>query len=356
MANAALRSPIRKISCPPVLPLILAVFPILWFGAASFPALADPPTWEELSSRIFNNAVIVWQAPTNDLPKSLWIYHRRLPHIFPVTVISNAVVLGSLQKRGFPNPSTNDFFIPEERPPNYPGPIPVVLGIRPGDANLYFSIPHESPVSEKEIPDEKTMVSQARKYAAQLGLNAAMLIHERSYTHFCDTDQTTNNVCGRGVFFPHYLDGVAFFSPADDGEGAEGFSVEFGEHGKIQAFSVRWSEMERYKNEAVAHPNEIIRCIKAHKAIVIPNPREDYFANLRKLATATKFTITNITPCYGEGEFGKVPTNDAPNQFATPFAELEGIADFGYSSAHVKLVSPILSSEVRRLLAAEQVK
>jgi hypothetical protein len=36
--------------------------------------------------------------------------------------------------------------------------------------------------------------------------------------------------------------------------------------------------------------------------------------------------------------------------FATPFAELEAVADFGNSNATIRFVAPILSSEVNRLL------
>jgi hypothetical protein len=327
------------------------LFPFLAaFLTTAFCASADAQSWQELSSNLFTNAEIVWQAPTNALPKNLWVYHRLLPHIFPATVISNAVVLGSLQKRGFPKPSTNDFFILQEVPPDWPAPIPTLLGIRPADANLYFSIANFAPVSQKEIPDDETIIKLARKYAPQLGLDPAKFAQEKIYNHSCDTDQAANAVCGRGVFFSRQFDGISFFSAADDGESAEGFSIEFGERGKIQGFSVRWSDVERYKNERTASPDEIIRCIRAHKAIVMPNFRDDDFATLKKLATAKKFTITKITPYYGEGMFGEVPTNDVPSQFATPFAELEAVADFGNSNAAVKLLAPILSSETSRLL------
>jgi hypothetical protein len=77
---------------------------------------------------------------------------------------------------------------------------------------------------------------------------------------------------------------------------------------------------------------------------------EDYFARLKKLAGAKKLTITKITPCYGAGVFGEVPTNDVPCKFVTPFAELEAVADFGSSNASVRLVSPIISPEVQRLM------
>ena len=127
--------------------------------------------------------------------------------------------------------------------------------------------------------------------------------------------------------------------------------MEFGEHGKIQSFWVRWSKLERYKNERTATQDEITRSIGAHKAILMPYFRVDDFERLKNLATAKKFTITKITPYYGEGMFGEVPTNDVPCEFATTFAELEAVADFGNSNTTVRLLSPILSSEVVRLLA-----
>jgi hypothetical protein len=86
----------------------------------------------------------------------------------------------------------------------------------------------------------------------------------------------------------------------------------------------------------------------------MPNgDEENYFDRLKTLASAKKLTITKITPYYGEGMFGDVPTNDVPCKYATPFAELEAVADFGNSNATVRLLSPILSSEVRRLLGVK---
>ncbi len=87
---------------------------------------------------------------------------------------------------------------------------------------------------------------------------------------------------------------------------------------KFQDFWVRWSNLERYKNEHPASQDEIIRCIRAHKAIIMPNFQPRDFAALRGLAGTKKLTITKITPYYGEGIFGEVPINDVPSGFATP--------------------------------------
>ena len=329
-----------------------AIHAVILVAASS--ASAAPPTWEELSAHLFTNAVIVWQAPTNRLPKNIWIYQRALPHIFPATVISNAMVLGSLQSKGFPKPGTNDFFIPEDKGPNYPGALATIFGIIPGDATLYYWMPNHSTGSTNAIPADDTISRQAWEYAARLGLDPAKLIQKNWFTNLCEASpdgKVTNTVCGRGVYLSRQLDGITFFSADNDGSGAEGISLELGSHGQIRAFSIRWSDFTRFQREPAASQDDIIHCIQAHKTMVLPAQDEpDYFARLKRLATAKKLIITKITPYYGEGKFGEVPTNDAPCQFATPLAELEAVADFGNSNDSVRLLSPIITSEVKRLL------
>ena len=55
---------------------------VLVFGM-TIPASAKVVSVEELWSHLFTNGPIVWQAPTEHLPKSFWIYKRDLPRLFP---------------------------------------------------------------------------------------------------------------------------------------------------------------------------------------------------------------------------------------------------------------------------------
>jgi hypothetical protein len=329
----------------------IAILVVIFLTACAAPA--SPPTVEELWSHLFINTIIVWQAPTNHLPKSFWVYQRHLPRIFSVTVISNAIVLGSLQSKGFPKPSTNQTCIVAEPP----SPCCNVCNffINPSDATINFVSPDYKNGSPEGIPANETIAKRAWGYVPQFGLDPVHLTESSFFTHSNNVDRagkdTTNFVCGHGIFLARQLDGVNFFSADNTGDGAEGFSIEFGSYGQIRFFSFRWSDVERYEKQQTASSQEIIHCIKAHKTIVLPNvDEEDYFERLKKLASAKKFTITKITPYYGEGMFGEVPTNDVPCKFATPFAELEAVADFGNSNTIVRLVSPILTSEVDRLL------
>ena len=75
-------------------------------------------------------------------------------------------------------------------------------------------------------------------------------------------------------------------------------------------------------------------------------------ARVKTLSTATKVTITKITPYYGEGVYGEAPENGETPLFqsVTPFAELEAVAVLENTNANVTLYSPLLITEVDRLL------
>lgn len=290
------------------------------------------------------------------MPKNIWIYRRLGPRIFPATVISNAVVLASLKGKKIPKPSTNDFFILDEKPANYPGPIFDIFRISPGRGNVNYTMPNPVRGSNKDIPSDETIVAQAWKYAFQLGLDPKQLVQKPLTSQSCDFDENgreaTNHICGRGVYLSRLLDGIAFWGNGDDSPN-EGFWIEFGSHGMVRCFSLTWPNLERYESQPAASSQQIISCIRAHKIIVIPDGDEKYFERVKALANAKKFTITGITPYYGEGVFGEVPTNDVPPKYFPPIAELAAVADFGNSNMTVRLLSPVLSSDVIRLLTVK---
>ena len=321
--------------------------------ATNFSSFAD--SLERFSPDFSTNTEIIWQAPTNDLPKSFWIYKRLPPHPFSATVISNAIVLASLQSKGFPKPSTNDFYIPEDKPANYPGSIPIIFSITPKSSTLFYGMPHPG-TNTSGIPADEILVKHAWACAVQLGVDpskVALKVMTSRFNKDENYDDLTNQICGRGAFLSRLLDGIYFWGNGDDGPN-EGFWIEFGSSEKIQVFSLNWPNLKRFENQQAASPQQIIACIKAQKTIVIPNANEEtYFQRIRTLANAKKFIVTKITPYYSEGRFGETPTNDLPSEIIEPIAELEAVADFGNSNATVRLVSPIISSEVNRLLKAK---
>jgi hypothetical protein len=322
----------------------------------AFSAFADATNiYENFAPHFSTNTEILWEAPTNHLPQSFWTYRRLLPKIFSQTVISNAIVLGSLQSKGFPKPSTNDFYISADKPPNWCCVIPSIFGIRPSDAVMYYAMPGYSSGSNKEIPNDAVIVAKAWKYAGLLGVDTSKLVQRNFFTYFNDTNVNpnvpANRIYGRGVFLSRKLDGITFFAGDDQGDGAEGFFVEFGNYGIIRQFILQWSDIAPYQEQSTASPQEIIQCIRAKNIMVMPNPNEEwYFERVKKLAAAKRFIISKITPYYMSNVFGVAPTDNEPSKYICPLAELDATADFGNSNATVRILSPITSSDVHRLL------
>ncbi len=219
---------------------------------------------------------------------------------------------------------------------------------------MYFTSPDYKNASPNGIPSDEVIAKRAWLCVPQLGLDPTQMIQKSFFTHSVDQSKNTNFICGRGNFLPRQLDGLPFFSGDDIGNDFEGFSIEFGSGGQIRFFTFRWSELERYKSQQTANIQELTQCIKAHRTMLLSyNGEEAHLPEFKTLANATKLTITKITPYYTDDVFGDIPTNYVPAKFATPFAVLDAVADFGTSNAAIQLYSPILSSDVKKLLESK---
>jgi hypothetical protein len=318
---------------------------------ASTFSLQAAASLERFCPHFSTNTEIIWQA-TNQLPKNLWTYKRLPPHPFSTTVISNAVVLASLEHKISPTSSTNDFFYHEAFPPNYPGMIPDIFCITPKSATISYGLPHLS-TNTSDIPADKILVQRAWACAAQLDVDPAQIAFKEMTSRFNQDenyDDLTNQLCGRGVFLSRRLDGILFFSMGEDALD-DGFWIEFGSHGQICGFSLVWPDLKRVEIQPVASTQQITACIRAYKTMLLPKGEEPgYFERIKNLGKARKLIITKVTPYYREGVYGDMTTDNEPPPTITPFAELEAVADFGNSSVTVKLLTPILSTEASKLL------
>ena len=171
--------------------------------------------------------------------------------------------------------------------------------------------------------------------ASKLGIDLAELVHTNA----------AGPGCG-GVFLPRRLNGIPFFDET------EGFQIMFGRDGKVLQFCLLWPRLERDENSATARPGEIIQCIKGHKSVLVPEAdARDYFQQVKEVARARKLTITQVTPYYGEGRLGEEPKDSEPAEYVGPMAILVATAESSTNAVFVRLYAPILSSDVRRLLA-----
>jgi hypothetical protein len=289
---------------------------------------------EDFSPHFSSNTEIIWNASTNNLPDSFWTY-RQLPRVFSATTISNAIVLASFQSKRFPQPSTNQFVIWADSDGSEPRP-PCFL-IMPEDGQISYSLRDRAPDSTRDIFKEEVALECAWDCLSELGIDRSQFVKAN--------DASSGDW---RVFLPRQVDGIRFYGES------EGFSFQqFGTHGKIGCFSLSWPNLKREQNIPTASVQQVIACIRAAKTCVIPaNDEQDYFARIKNLGRAKTLTITKITPYYSDGNYGEMPTNGELSRVVMPLAEMEAIVDFGNSNANIRLVSPIISSDVNRLLNA----
>ncbi len=279
---------------------------------------ARSSTLEEFAPHFSTSVQIVWAAPTNNLPAKLWVYKKR-PEIFSRAVISNAIVLGSLQNKGFPKPSTNRICWDLD---NCPCGHPCTFSVEPDDGTISYSLPGFRNGAPADLPSDEALTKRAWECAFQLGVDRTQLVFKEIAGNFCQYDErgrlVSNNVCGRRISFARRIDGWDCYSDN------EGFLIELGNHGQIRSFSLMWPRLEPNEIHHVISPQQMIASIRAFRTILSPNQEEDhYFERLKNLAGATKVVITKVTPLFGEGEFGVIPRGNEPVIYVAPFAELE---------------------------------
>ena len=219
-------------------------------------------------------------------------------------------------------------------------PQPPYFSILPEYGQMLFTLGDRAPESQKDVARDGAAVSRALKCAALLGVDLTQLL------------QTNAAGSGTGgVFLPRQLDGIQFFDET------EGLQIQFGKDGKIRQFLLLWPKLERDQNCATASPQEIIRCIRGYKTVLVPAGEEgNYFAQVKELARARRITIMQITPYYGEGMLGDEPRENEPSKHVMPIAILGATADFGTNALFVRLYAPILASDVGRLLGSRAEK
>jgi hypothetical protein len=153
--------------------------------------------------------------------------------------------------------------------------------------------------------------------------------------------------CSRQTFLTRKVNG---FEMRDFGLG-----VNLGSHGQVRGFWVSWPNLEQKGTELAASADQVMRCIAARLTILALTPDGGFDLELlKRLAQAHKLTVTHIKPIYAEGRYGMVP--DVPdgqmqNPYRAPYAELEVVAELESTNITVHLWSPILSSDVVRLLS-----
>ena len=224
-----------------------------------------------------NDVAIIWSAPTNDWPSSLWVY-KTVPQIFPSAVISNLLAMAAFTMAE--NLGTNGRWLYDWNDLNFETPDQKRhLWI----CSTYGYIEYEDLTAESEIekmsigvPSEAEAYPLALDYLRKFGIDRSQLATRTStndYTGKTDLgirrylrrrgwiDQTTHkevqDVSQQGIYFVRKVDGVDM-----DGITHGGVTIGFGQHAKISELKITWRGLEPFKLLPTFSPAQIMEEIR----------------------------------------------------------------------------------------------
>jgi hypothetical protein len=312
---------------------------LLLAGLFLAPALAqDVVSLESLSPNLPANAPMVWQVPSNQIPRSLGIY-TNVPTIFPVPVLSNAIRLASLPMPRNLTASTNMLRVSDSDTELWSRSLDVM----PLYGQLGYRIRGE-PTNPTNVPTAAEVTQLAWQYARLLGLNTAELF-ERPQSRrelMCEYGAFTNHIGAIGTFLTRKIGGLEMRD--------YGLDVEFGAHKQVRRFTVLWPTLKLAQTVPTATPQQIMQSIRARKtplAMLEPEGTIDR-ATLAVLEKTRTLVVTKVKPTYAEGRYGKGPSN-GPDQVFTPYAEVEATAQVDDTNLHIRLMAPILAQDATLL-------
>jgi len=300
----------------------------------------DIVSLESLSPNFPASARMIWQVPSNQIPRILTIY-TNVPTIFPVAVISNAIRLASFPMPRSLTVSTNIFHVSD----NETGFWSRSLDVLPQHGQLGYSI-RSNPTNPTNVPTATEVTQLAWQYARLLGLNTAELIErpQSRRERMCEYGPFTNNVGARSTFLTRKLAGIELRD--------YGLDVEFGAHQQIRRFMVLWPTLKQAEAAPTATPQQIMQSIRARKTPLAMLEPDGYIdrVTLTALEKTRTLTIVKVIPIYCLGSFGKGPIN-GPDQVFTPYAEVQATAQLDRTNLHIRLLAPILAQDASALVS-----
>jgi hypothetical protein len=285
------------------------------------------------------NVPIIWEAPIHNLPSKLWIYRASPAKVSPDT-ISNLVALGAFTEKD------------RKKVPDYPHLIvydnsskKIFLRIDPNWAFISYrdSSADDSNITEG-VPDERQAFQIATNWLLKLGIDRNQLVKSPSgkdlkfygspgmsylYSREGNAPAYATNIFVYGITFKRSLDGAEIIG----GTAYGGYSIQIGNHAKISNILVSWRNYKHDKCYPIASRKTLLKWIHEGKAVCWSGDQLIDWSSIKKI------TITKATPLYYSEAYDE---NDAPQNIAYPFAELEAQADTGATNLTFNFYCPII--------------
>lgn len=281
---------------------------------------------------------VVWSAITTNLPNELWVY-KTVPQNFSPAVVSNLMTIGGFQWQNLYKRDRFSASLPDTNLITFrrsePSSRTLYISAAQGWINFHATTDERGPL--EGVPSREEAEKLALKYLFLFGIDRSQiadkprgqsLVTQEAYRYH--GEMIPAGLAQRGTYLVRIIDGVKMYGTGMQG----GFYIEFGNHGIVRNFDLTWRGLLPYEAHPVASGDEIVSEIKNGKGSIPAGgtPEATSFSGLKKM------TVKKITPYYA-GANGR-----EPQEFVTPFAELEITAETVNTNFSFQLHCPILST------------
>ena len=300
-------------------------------------AFSENPRWKEFGWSIPAHADldVRWNAPTNKMPASIWIYHL-LPRKLSPQIISNLMTVCSFTEKD--KTENGDLLIFNSPDGSRHLRVSWPWGI------IDYQTKHQvSPTNLIEgVPSKRRAIKLTKAILPKLGIELSDIEKKENssepqlnvgfseITYFIN-HKAIKNLESHNVGFRRVVDGMPFFGAG--GTGGDG-EIEFGDHGKISRILITWRNMERENSYPTVSAEMMVKSIREGKAVqgYLPGNVGDI-----DWSRVKSVTIKKVSPCYdsGGGRF-------APSDWLYPFAALDATVDTGHGNIDVEIDCPII--------------
>lgn len=296
---------------------------------------------------------MVWTAPTNNWPSSLWTY-KVVPQPFSPAVISNLLEMASFTMAGDQSVPGKSGYEKDKIPPLYFSSPDEKrhLGIAPSFGYIeYIDLNAEAQPLKLSagVPTDEEAYPLALDYLRKFGIDRSQLatkpstneiygpndlgIRREVRTHgWIDkkTGKDVEDVYRRGIFFVRQLDGVKI-----DGIVNGGVFIAFGDNAKIAELRITWRGLEPFELRPTITPTKIMDEIRQGHAQWRPDA---------PFGPVKRITVTGFEPFY-RGQPGGA---DLPEQqrFVDPYVVIyASLGDGGTNDVKCYSKMPILPAK-----------
>jgi hypothetical protein len=289
------------------------------------------------------NLNVIWAAPTNPWPKTLWVYQTQAAKPSP-TVLSNLMALGSFTEKDIDPKRTGTNGIAFSKDGRA-----LVISYPLGDISYGITTHYDPTHLAQDVPETNQLLQLTTNFLPKLGISLSELAKETNglpklylpdnYFEYYVSNKTIVDIQRRDVDFTRIVDGIEYGGLIHGGFDS---AIVFGEHSNVVGMVLHWPKLKQVKSYEAATPEKIIQWI--HEGRAYYHLPMSFGSEIPiDWATVKSLAITDAQAFYygGRSLSRQSAQADFPN-YVKPYGSFTATVDTGTGNLNIIVNCPVI--------------